>query len=281
VRKWLVSLAIVTSAGGCFLVAPLDNPSDGGDAGDGRDSGDAHDSGDSGTVPDGCPADADPTLVAYYRFDEGSGETIHDCSRYGNDAVLVTSDASASWTTGHTGSAIAFDPALGTCVTMTQARVLSGPSDFTVAAWIRVMQFDMNKGSAGYIIARRYKEADGWELGQYVSMEAQFEIGDPCTNPSEIYVESAASLDTAWHYVAGVYRQGDGATPRLQQIYLDGVPSTETDAALVYPDPNATITVGCSDYADPAHVDIFYGTIDEVRVYTRALDKAEIDQLGQ
>jgi hypothetical protein len=281
-----VSLAIVMAAGGCWLVAPLDDPASAGDAGTAGDADNSGDTGDAGAVPDGCPANEDPTLVAYYRFDEGNGEVIHDCSGHGNDAVLVTADASASWTTGHTGagSAIAFNPALGTCVTMNNTKVLYQPSDFTVAAWIKVVEFDQNVGSAGYIVARRYAEDYGWQLGQYVPMVALFEIGDPAPGApmSQIYVEASAALDYAWHYVAGVYQQGDGATPRLQQIYLDGSMSAEKNPALVYPDPNATLTVGCSDNASPLmHVDIFYGSIDEVRVYTRALDGPEIIQLAQ
>jgi hypothetical protein len=279
-----VSLAIVMAAGGCWLVAPLDDPASAGDAGTASD---ADKSGDAGAVPDGCPANKDPTLVAYYRFDEGNGEAIHDCSGKGNDAVLVTADASASWTTGQAdaGSAIAFNPALGTCVTMTNTGILSQASDFTVAAWIKVVEFDQNVGSAGYIVARRQTEDYGWQLGQYVPMVALFEIGDPANGApmSQVYVESSSSLDNAWHYVAGVYQQGDGATPRLQQIYLDGNMSAEKTPGLVYPDPNATLTVGCSDNTSVMmqHADIFYGSIDEVRVYTRALDEAEIIQIAQ
>jgi hypothetical protein len=53
---------------------------------------------------------ADPNLVGWWRFDEGSGTTTFDSSGNGNDGTLV---GGATWATGHFGGGIELDGATG------------------------------------------------------------------------------------------------------------------------------------------------------------------------
>lgn len=50
---------------------------------------------------------ANPSLVGYWRFDEGTGTNSKDCSQYGNDAVLSSSPTNPQWTSS--GGPISYD----------------------------------------------------------------------------------------------------------------------------------------------------------------------------
>jgi hypothetical protein len=58
----------------------------------------------------GVAESADPNLVGWWRFDEGSGTTTFDSSGHGNDGTLV---GGATWATGHFGGGIELDGATG------------------------------------------------------------------------------------------------------------------------------------------------------------------------
>ncbi|GAF82240.1 unnamed protein product, partial [marine sediment metagenome] len=47
----------------------------------------------------------DDYLVAYWEFDEGSGNTVHDSSGHDYDGTIY----GATWTTGHSGDALDYD----------------------------------------------------------------------------------------------------------------------------------------------------------------------------
>ncbi|MGB4833679.1 MAG: LamG domain-containing protein, partial [Candidatus Moraniibacteriota bacterium] len=77
--------------------------------------------------------------------------------------------------------------------------------------------------------------------------------------------------DNAWHLVTGVY---DGAN---LIIYVDGVNTGQTAAAgITMPSTTNTLQIGGNCTGNPHY---WNGTIDDVRVYSRALSVDEISQL--
>ncbi|HEY2369821.1 MAG TPA: hypothetical protein VGH87_25655, partial [Polyangiaceae bacterium] len=73
-----------------------------------------------------CPPNNDPSLVAYYPFDEGAGSIAHDCSGHGYDAVLGGTSTQSAWTTGHVKGGIAFASSNQTCVIVGSSANQSG-----------------------------------------------------------------------------------------------------------------------------------------------------------
>ena len=76
---------------------------------------------------------ADPNLVGYWTFDEGSGTIASDYSGHGNDGTI---EGGPQWVAGKVGGALKFD---GDDDQITLKDPLTvGSSSNTVAAWVKV-----------------------------------------------------------------------------------------------------------------------------------------------
>jgi hypothetical protein len=218
---------------------------------------------------DGGCANADPTLVAYYSFDEGSGTTIHDCSTHGFDAVLTSSGGGDHWTTGHSGHAILFDSSSSVCVIVNS----SGANQFgalTLSAW--VMLLDPN---GGYVVGQRTTSGYGWRIDMEptdagADLGFAIGVGDGANDFSAATITSGSK----WHHVAAVF----DPVASTQTLFFDGTPFHASPAATaIVADPTpTTIRIGCRG----DDTQFFDGVIDEVRIYSRALSPTEITALA-
>jgi len=73
-----------------------------------------------------------------------------------------------------------------------------------------------------------------------------------------------------WHHVATVF---DGSTLRF---YYDGAPVDTLALALSIAEDSRDLTIGADT---PGYLEIFYGKMDDVRLYSRALSDADIAEL--
>jgi hypothetical protein len=201
--------------------------------------------------PSGDPpsAQTEPGLVAAWGFNEGSGATAYDRSGNRNTGTVV----GAAWTTqGRFGGGLVFN---GTNSRVTGPSVTLGPA-FTLMAWV------LNPTRTAYetmITVGRNRDL-------YLAS------GQPTfyTESAELTFGSVIG-DGVWHHVALV---SDGAALRT---YLDGAPWGVTrpialGAVTGVLQVGAWIEVDNTEYFS----DYFAGTIDEVRVYNRALAQGEI-----
>jgi len=227
-------------------------------------------------VPDAPPdagpcANDDPSTVAHYLFDEGSGTTIHDCSPHGFDAELTGNNAATHWTTGHAGSAVLFVPNDGVCVIVSSTQANQVGGSLTVAAWITL--FD---SGGGYVIGQRQQTGYGWRIdieGTDAGSDLGFSIGIGDGTGNDDSADTFVDIG-AWHHVAGVF----DATAGTQTLYLDGTPYAAAPAAPgIVADPlGTTIRIGCR--GDDSNY--FPGIIDDARVYARAFSGSEIAALA-
>ncbi len=205
-----------------------------------------------------------PGLIAAYGFSEGSGTTTADASGNG----LTGSLQNTTWTTlGKDGNALNFN---GTSSFVDLGTLSSFPmtSSSTWSAWVFPTG---NPPDDGQIIAKSSGN-DGWQLKTTPDTGART-FGVAVSNGSgevQRYSNTVLSLNR-WYYVAGVYN----AASQTLDIYVNGVLD---NGALVGTVPAAQ--------SNPASVNVnigrrqggyyFIGTIDDVRVYSRALSQAEI-----
>lgn len=223
--------------------------------------------GDAGPVP---PTDAatepcdEPGLLASWRFDEGAGDVVHDCTSYGHDGRLD----GGVWVAGKRGGALSFD---GGWVGFGDPAGLRITGALTVTAWIREEQ--ASSAETQYIVSRR---ANGTNGGGW-----RFATEPPALTMSVVPGLDASFTETrggavgvgTWVHVAAVYEPGQAVS-----IYVGGKRearrTTNIPAALVQ--PPAEVRVGArGDGAYP-----FVGAIDDVRLYGRALGEAEIAALA-
>jgi chitodextrinase len=203
-------------------------------------------------------------LVAAYNFDEGSGATLTDQSGNGNNGTLANGP---TWTTGRYGGALSFG-GTNASVSIGDLNALDGLVAVTYSAWIRTTATDerhvVNKSAC------TGTTNDGpAELGVnfFTAGKANFVIYKTGGGPNYYSVTSAVKVnDGVWHHIAGTY---DGSALHL---YVDGIDSGSTPA------PNITLTSTARgvEIGSCASSYFWNGSIDDLRLYSRALTQAEV-----
>jgi len=238
-------------------------------------------------------ASVDPDLVLWYRFDESSGTTAFDSAKFGGvarDATLATVGVSSNAgfsTVKQVGThAVTLAPpndnaSVGGFVVMPTLHNLA-PGAITIAVWL-----NLGAATANQDWERVFDYADSTTNPNWFNLIAR--TGTSPYGPSfamsnvgrgmgdqQLLVSSTALTANAWHHVAIVLPAG---APYTGLMYIDGaVVATNNTMTLHLSDIGATINnwLGRSEFtADP----YFYGSMDDFRVYKRALSPQEIAAL--
>jgi hypothetical protein len=194
-------------------------------------------------------------LVAAYSFDEGTGSVAGDLSGNGNAGAV----SNATWTTGRYGGALSFNgtsssvnlPALGT--------FYSG--GFTLEAWVKkASTTQVDKAVVG-----SWTGDGGGPMVWIDHIQGHYYL--TLNKGLSNYLDSGATPNAGtWQHVAATY---DGTTARF---YVDG--------ALVASKPFSGSVGDANSWRIGAYgssaTGFFDGTIDEVRIYNRALAASEI-----
>lgn len=197
-------------------------------------------------------------LVGYWKFDEGSGATVADSSGNGNTGTLVNSP---SWTTGKVGGALQFNGSTNYVNAGNASNLDVAGGDFTAGVWINTQT------TAKKFFLQKADLNDGWNLGINMNADIFLELRDSSSASGTTASFPTAIATNTWYYVA-VVKSGTNIT-----VYKNGI-SLGTQAA--YQNlSNAAVNfqIGRLDWWTPGY---FIGSIDDVRLYNRALSAAEI-----
>jgi chitodextrinase len=197
-----------------------------------------------------------PSLVAAYAFNEGSGTTVADLSGRGNTGTI----ANATWATGKYDSALAFNGS-NALVTIADSASLHLTTAMTLEAWVNPSVVS----SAWRDVI--YKGNDNYYLEGTTTVGAGVPTGAATIagNNNGANGTSALTANT-WSHLAVTF---DGATVRL---YVNGTQvGTLAQAGTIVTSTNPLQIGGDSIYGQ-----FFQGMIDEVRVYNTALTLAQI-----
>lgn len=220
-------------------------------------------------VPRDRPPDATVSsagLVLHWKLDEPSGTTARDSSPSGFNGAYTGEPPPAHEPVGaapipdNGGSRRfgAFDQSVWLSDSLPALRPTAG---LTVSLWFRTRQS-----------ARAELVCNGRDYYiQIASPAIEFTRRGPSGGPATTTASGSApaAFDGAWHHVAGV------ATMAGTTVYLDGDPIGRAGpAALTY--LSGSVNVARSSAASLN----FVGSIDDVRIYARALDDAEIKALA-
>jgi len=192
-------------------------------------------------------------VVAAYGFNEGGGTIVNDASGNRNNGTL---QGGAVWTTsGKYGQAISFN-GTSALVSIPNSPLLQLRTAMTLEAWVNPSRLT---GIWRDVI---YKGNDNYYL------EADSTSAKPATRGAfgtPLFGTGALTTNT-WTHLAGTY---DGATVRL---FVNGVQvSSRVQTGQIAISTNPLQIGGDSIYGQ-----YFPGRIDEIRVYNRALNTAEI-----
>ena len=202
-------------------------------------------------------ADAASGLVAAYSFDEGSGITTTDVSGKTNTGTI----SNATWTAaGKYGGALTFN-GTDALVVVPPSTSLNVTNAMTQEAWVYP-----TASKAGWSTVM-HRQTDAYYLHASSPDGAMRPAGGAIFGGTESYVAgvSAIPLNT-WTHLAATY---DGATLK---VYVNGIlSSSKTVSGAVQSNANPLRIGGNYPYGQ-----FFEGSIDEVRVYNRALSQGEI-----
>jgi hypothetical protein len=237
----------------------------GGIAGAGGVGGMGGTAGAGGTIPE------PPGLLAFWRFNEGTGTSVADNSGNGQPLTLSMGDHWAS--AGHERGTVFFDGATDVAGVTPQAGqpLFNYPTKtMTMSAWVRA-----DTGAA----ARLFATAVARTHEDYAFQDFWLGLtnGRPsCTihSPTQEGPIATNAVGTGWVHLACTHSSSGVVT-----LYVNGtVAASGSSGEQLGPIPTAILvgasetTAGVSQY--------FPGAIDDVRLYNRALTTGEISYIA-
>jgi hypothetical protein len=183
--------------------------------------------------------------VALYELDEDANSSNFEQAAVFNGSSRITSD----------------DP-------------VKNDTTFSISAWINVDNINTFNpiisvyGSSAGTRKYLFRVSDSNSLDFFTYDESGVITG--------IVQESSALTVGTWHHVAATVESGGDL-----ELYLDGVSvATDTGNSNVNTDATADLIIGSrDDYAAGSSVNNFNGKIDQVRIYSSALDSTDVEKL--
>lgn len=209
-------------------------------------------------------------LVARWKFDETSGTSAADSTGNGHTGTL---NGGPTWqsSSGKLDGSLQFD-GVNDYVDAGKITEISGASAATITGWMYRSSTSETAEFGQYLASNRFLIV--WSNDGLVYNQAE--------NGADSYPFYANS-STGWHHFALVFDGSQSSWSRVT-AYFDGQAQTLTPGGTA---PSSTLASGASQPAFRFGLDYlisnrFYGgSLDDVRVYSRALSASEILQLYQ
>jgi len=217
---------------------------------------------------------APENLVLYLAFDEGSGNFTYDYSGFNNTGTLkdanttnADGDTPPQWVDGKVDEALSFD-GVDDYVEVPDSASLSVTGSLTLSAWAKFNQITTNT----QIVAKESGTERGYYLAVLDTGQVRILISPTADGTDYAYFTTTDTLTpNKWYYLVGVFEAGNSL-----KIYVNGVEKagslTGTVPSSIY-DNTAKLRISSSERFP---TQIINGTIDEVRIYNRALTEDEI-----
>ncbi|MHC4737479.1 MAG: LamG domain-containing protein [Planctomycetota bacterium] len=203
-------------------------------------------------------------LVAHWAFEEGQGDVVYDSSLYGNNGILQNEPI---WIPGEIGDyALDFD-GMDDCVEVPDDDSLDIAGHLTVSAWVKAKRTDKRQvivaknayGANSWILEINQLDFDGTKFNFYVDL---FGFDGNFGSNIEVTVDR-------WYHVVCTYNGSE------RRIYINGQLDADQTVSGAIPTNDQPVRIGgggnMSRYFD--------GTIDNVRIYHRALSAGEVFEL--
>ncbi len=196
-------------------------------------------------------------LAGYWKFDETKGDIAKDSSGKNNHGKIQGS----AWIKGKIGNALTFD-GIDDYVNCGNNESLNITDAITIEVWVKtptpMKDWQTIVGGNGYSQLLRFNSTIG---------RIEFYTWNSDNITKRAVSTTVCSPDT-WYHVAGTYDKDAGSNNL--KLYINGILEDEETQTLSLK-PMTSREIG----RDSNHL-YFNGTIDEVRIYDRALTAEEI-----
>jgi len=208
-----------------------------------------------------CVQAADPSLVGWWKMDDGSGTTAVDSSGNGNHATFT---GTIAWVPGKIGGGVHLDGATSYAdIAADPSLVVMNRGGFTFLAWINTDALD---GAHQYV----FQQGDGNGTGRswlflFTDAEIRTFVGGGPTQ-SGVFAEAQE-----WYH-AGFVVTEQGATDSIQ-MYVNGQPAGAAGQRGMEDCEGAYFIGRHKNFAAGS---VWTGVLDELRMYNRALTTEEV-----
>lgn len=235
-----------------------------------RDGAEECDAGDDAACPGRCDMCAcqvtvpPPSPRSYWPFEESSGPVAVDASGHGHDGTI----SGATRVAGRFGGGLEFD-GTNDFVDFHTGAALDGPTDFTIAMWVRLAP----GSDGGVLLGQRDGSPAGYQGEYALAVDGTGRLRFFIYRDGFQFDLSATSnlADGAWHHVAAV-REGVRG-----HLFVDG------DRVAVVAGGTITHLAGTINvYAGADRRDgtsYLGGTLDDLSIYDVALHAADVARL--
>jgi hypothetical protein len=208
---------------------------------------------------------ADKSLVLYLPFDEGAGTTAKDLSSYSNPGTVV---GGAAWVAGPKGTALEF--VAGSRVTIPEIPPYDVTAEVSLLAWVKATTVP----NWARVIDKSQWQTSGFDLvlTQNVGLpRLEFFVNNTTSQVDGTTVVA----DNEWHFIAGTFGN------KTLHMYVDGQRQGEAQSAgQVDINPNDWPLMVAGEASSNGGQQ-YFGSIDEVAMYNRALSADEVMAIFQ
>lgn len=217
-------------------------------------------------------------LVGHFRLDESSGTAVADSSGAGNTAAVT---GTASWTAAVRSRGHRFNYTNGDdYITIANSNSVQDiqEDDYSIAFWFKPETIPPGTGLAndaayGLVIK------NGSTMGIAYTHDQKFGMGHPFSDGTVLLAESGNTFapGSYYHVVAVVKRAAGTLT-----LYVNGQSEstqTFTPDKVAYEQGTATWKLGIANPGSGTYKFAANGTLDDVRLYNRAMTNQEIEAL--
>jgi hypothetical protein len=216
---------------------------------------------------------SDTDLIAYYPMDETSGSTVNDIARENNGTAAGTTIVDAY---NNKGRNFAGDGS-GDIIDCGSSTDLEPTTELTVSAWVYA---ESGPDAQGRTALSKYDydsaETDnGWNFGAtWTTDEFNFRVYGPTNGGSVAESNFFANNLNTWVHMVGVF-DGSNFIKLYKNGVLIGTDAVDVPAYIDYTEDSSLI-IGRRSVETQSYWD---GSIDEVRIYDRALTADEVSLL--
>jgi len=212
-------------------------------------------------------------MVAYYKFDEGSGTTAADI-KGGRTGTLANGP---TWAIGKSGTALHTAGGADYVNVADYGAIVSDSTDLTVNLFVKYDDFTNSYNvpvTSGTYFSSSTPQAAGWAFWTgYSSGNVKFTVAK---NSGTYATTSTSTLVVGqWYMLTGTFQKATGTA----KLYVNGVLKGSSTNAGVDSFQGDRLEMPASSNAGPTNR--VTGSIDEVLIYNRVLSDDEIKFLAQ